>query len=436
MKRRLYETLVHWKNNEIHKPVLIRGARQVGKSYLVREFGKSFDNFVEINFDFSSDLKRIFLHDLDPHRIIKELSLIKGTNIIPRKTLLFFDEIQECPEAIKSLRYFYEKMPELHLIGAGSLLNFTLEQIGLPVGRVIPLYLYPISFLEFIEELGEMDLLNAAEEYLPNQIPQIIHIKLMKYFGEYISVGGMPEILTTWIEKEDFGLCRRIQNGLIDVYRTDFQKYAKSHQIKYVDLLYHSIPHLVSKKFLYSSIESSYQSRELKPALDLLEKAGIIHRIFHSSVSTSPIKAGVKLNYFKVIFSDIGLMQAMLNKNNLDWIINPLRAAKNSGEIIEAYIGQEMLACQSPHKKGELFYWAREKRGASAEIDYLFEKTDDVIPIEVKAGKSTRLKSLEIYLKEKKNVKYGIHFSQLNSGEKKNIKRIPLYLAGKLFTHQ
>lgn len=434
MQRKLLDTLLRWKKSEKHKPIILKGARQVGKSYLAKELGKTFKTFVEINFDDSEDIHTIFAHDLDPHRIIKEISIITGQEIVPGKTLLFFDEVQESPRAIKSLRYFYEKMPDLHLIAAGSLLDFTLEQIGLPVGRVTPLYLYPLSFSEFVAAKGESTLLQAATEYFPQEVPESIHQKLIKIWGEYIAIGGMPEVVSEWIEKENFQLCRDIQDALVDVYRTDFQKYAKSHQIKYVDLLYQKIPQMVGKKFIYSSIDSDYQARELKPALDLLTKAGIVHKIYHSSTSRAPLKAGAKLDFFKVILSDVGLMQAILNQNISTWIIDPSEAAQHAGDVVEAFVGQEILASYPPNKQYELFYWAREKRNSSAEVDYLFEHNETIIPVEVKAGKSTKLKSLKIYLQEKKASPYGIHFSPQNNKDTRAIRHFPLYLVGSLLS--
>ncbi|HPS29938.1 MAG TPA: AAA family ATPase [bacterium] len=428
MKRALEKTLTEWKNSDSHKPIILKGARQVGKSFLVRQFGRSFDNFVELNFDYSKEFNSIFEMDLDPQRIIKEISILKSQKIVPGRTLLLFDEIQDCPNAIRSLRYFYEMMPELHVIAAGSLLEFALEKIGLPVGRVMPLHLYPMSFEEFATARNSGELLSESANYFPDEIPLMFHTRLLKLFGEYIAVGGMPEVVSSWISNNDIQKCRTIQNGLIEVYKTDFLKYAKKHQIKYVDILYSSISSEVGRKFVYSSVGADYKSRELKPALELLCKADVIHQIFHSSVSVPPLKSGEKNDFFKVIMSDIGLMQAMMNSDVTKWIIDPEEATKNNGAVIEAFVGQEILACSPAEKKSELFYWARTKRGACAEIDYLIEINDTVIPIEVKAGKSTKLTSLEIYLKEKPSVKYGIHLSQLNNDQRNNIKTVPLYL--------
>jgi uncharacterized protein len=430
MKRVLGQSLRKWKESSTHKPIVLKGARQVGKSFLVREFGKTFNTFVELNFDFSKKYRSIFEPDLDPERIIREISLLKSAKIVPGKTLLFLDEIQECPDAIRALRYFYEMMPELHVIAAGSLLEFTLENIGLPVGRVTPMHLYPLSFKEFAiaKDMGEI--LSEASRFFPNEIPEVFHSKLLKLFGEYIALGGMPEVIDAWIKNGNFKRCREIQNEIIEVYRSDFLKYAKKHQIKYVDLIYSSIHTTVGKKFTYSSIGSDFKSRELKPALDLLLKADVIHKVTHSSSSLTPIKSGEKPDYFKVIMSDVGLMQAIMNNNISDWIIDPQETSENNGTIIEAFVGQEILANSSPLKKHELFYWARSKRGSNAEIDYLVENQKEIVPIEVKSGKSSRMKSMEIFLKEKSKIKQGIHLSPQNNKLNNNIMRIPIYLTG------
>ena len=432
MKRALGIKLHEWKESSTHKPIVLKGARQVGKSFLIREFGKSFNNFVELNFDFSKEYGSIFEPDLDPERIIKEISFLKQTKIIPGETLLFLDEIQECPNAVRALRYFHEMMPGLHVIAAGSLLEFTLEKIGLPVGRVTPMHLYPMSFREFATAKDMGDILSEAAKYFPDKVPDAFHTKLLKLLGEYMVVGGMPEVVSFWIDQGDFVRCREIQNELIEVYRSDFLKYAKKHQVKYVDILYSSICTTVGGKFLYSSIGGDFKSRELKPALDLLLKADVIHQISHSSSSVTPLKAGKKPDYFKLIMSDVGLMQAMVNDNVSQWIVEPQEASQNFGSVTEAFVGQEILANSYPLKKHELFYWARSKRGASAEVDYLIEKEGDIIPIEVKAGKSSRMISMEIFLKEKSGIKYGIHLSPLNNKLNNKINRMPIYLAGSI----
>lgn len=430
MRRALEKRLEKWKESSTHKPIVLKGARQVGKSYLVREFGKTFDNFVEINFDFSETYCSIFENDLDPSRIIKEISFIKQTAIVPDKTLLFLDEIQECPNAVRALRYFHEMMPQLHVIAAGSLLEFALEKIGLPVGRITPMHLYPMSFREFAAVKNMDEMLLEATKYFPKEIPEVFHTKLLKLYGEYMIVGGMPEVVSKWFEVGDFQRCREIQDEIIEVYKSDFLKYAKKHQVKYVDLLYSSIYTTIGEKFIYSSIGGDFQARELKPALDLLIKADVVHKISHSSASVVPLKAGKKPDYFKLIMSDVGLMQAMVNENVSQWIVEPSEASKVNGSVAEAFVGQEILANSYPLKKQELFYWARRKKGANAEVDYLIEKEREVVPVEVKAGKSLRMASLEIFLKEKQGIKYGVHFSPQNNLKKKQLSRMPIYLAG------
>ncbi len=426
MKRELYSNLREWKDDQLRKVLILKGARQVGKSYLVREFGKEFNNFVEINFDSDRIISKVFDTDLDPIRIVNDISNTVGKEIVPGKTLLFFDEIQESENALKSLRYFYEKMPDLHLIAAGSLLDFMLSSIGIPVGRVQILYLYPLSFKEFVVAKDKQFLLDSINKESLNNLAVPIHKKMLRLWSEYMAVGGMPEVVFVWIKFNSLKKCRKIQEQLIETYRQDFEKYAKKNQIQLVEMVFAASSALIGKKFVYSSIDSGLRSRDIKPALNLLEKAGIIYKIIHSSSGILPLKANIKPEFFKIILLDIGLTQAMLDLDVSNWLID-YDDGMNKGAIVEAFVGQELLAYSEPEKKAELFYWAREKRGSSAEIDYVISHEGFPLPIEVKSGKSIKMKSMEIFLKEKKSSKYGVHFSQLDYGINGNIQRFPIY---------
>jgi len=433
MKRELEKVLLAWKEDPTKKPILLKGARQVGKSYLVQKIGKSFQRYAEVNFDFQKDILSIFKPDFDPVRITRDLSIATGKRIIPGETLLFLDEIQECPDAIRSLRYFYEKMPELHVIAAGSLLDFTLQDIGLPVGRIQPLYLYPVSFVEFLQAEEEDLLLEALSEHnTAIELPEFIHQRLFRLYGEYMAIGGMPEAVEKWLETSEIKKCRRIHSSLIETYRQDFSKYAAGFQVKYVESIYSAIARMSGRKFVYSSVNPGYRSRELRPALELLSRAGVVHMITHSSSSGIPLSSDVNPLLFKVILSDIALMQTMLRYNSGLWILNPENAARDFGSMAEAFVGQELLAYSSPYQNSELVYWAREKRGSSAEVDYVAELDGNVVPIEVKAGKSSHLKSLQLFLQEKKISPYGLFFSQRNFAVQGKIRRYPIYAVSKL----
>jgi predicted AAA+ superfamily ATPase len=428
MKRDLTIYLNEWKNDEDRKPLLLKGARQVGKSYLARELGNDFQGFVEINFEFEPGLKSLFEKDLDPVRITRDLSIALDKDIIPGKTLLFLDEVQECPKTITSLRYFYEKMPRLHVIAAGSLLEFVIEELGIPVGRVIPLYLYPLSFMEFLTATGNKRLRHEIENHNPREeFPGLIHNKLLDLIGEYMAVGGMPEVVQKWIETGNLKTCVKIHQTLIETYRQDFAKYANKRKREYVEMVFDSIPRLLGKKFVFTAVSPHVRARELRPALELLSKAGIAHIVYHSSSNGLPLGAEVNPLISKVIFLDVALAQSVLGIDYGQWILDPVHSIINRGAITESFAGQELLAYGSPFIKNQLFYWIREQSGGLAEVDYTAAVNGRVIPIEVKSGQTGSLKSIQVFLEKKKNSPYGIQFSQRNYFMDKKIKQYPLY---------
>jgi predicted AAA+ superfamily ATPase len=428
MNRFIYNQLKKWTNLEKRKPLLIRGARQIGKTYTVRQLGKTFSNFVEINFELMPETKQVFEQDLSPQRIIRDLSLILGRKIIAGKTLLFFDEIQAAPNAITALRYFYEEMPKLHVIAAGSLLDFALEEVGVPVGRVNFLHMYPMSFIEFLYAV-KYDLL--AQEILHHQpdtpLAEPIHSKALELLSFYMAVGGMPEAVQCWLDTQDLTACNTIHHQLINTYRQDFQKYAKKFQLKYVELLFDRIPLSLAQPFKYSNISKDYKKRELEPCLILLLKAGIIHQVFHSSGNGIPIGAESNLDKFKIIFVDIALSQAILGLDTKGWILNPKQNFINKGAITESFVGQELLAYSAAYMQQKLYYWQRESRSSNAEIDYLIQQDSHVIPVEIKSGEGRSLKSMKLFLQQKPNSPYGIRFSIHNYSKFDAIHSYPLY---------
>lgn len=425
IKRNIYQHLLAWKEQKKHKPLIVHGARQTGKTYIVEQLGATFTNFVVINCEANGAVKKIFTQDLSIPRIVRDLALFTEQKIIPGKTLLFFDEAQEIPEVLKALRYFYEELPELHVIVAGSLLDFVLENIGVAVGRVSFLYLYPVSFLEFLN----MTYSSLAEEILQHEIDvplaEPIHNKLLQCLAIYFAVGGMPEALQCWIDTQDLAACNKIHHELINSYRQDFQKYAKKHQIKYIDLLFDRVPLFQGKVFKYSNISQDYRKRELMPALELLVKAQVVSLIKCSAGNGVPLGAEVKLNKFKAIFLDIALAQAVLGLNTKEWILNAHETLVNQGAVVEAFVGQELLAYSDPSVKANLYYWQREAHSSNAEIDYLIEK-NGVIPVEVKSGTTGTLRSLHMFL-QSKNTPYGIRFSTHNYSCHERIYSYPLY---------
>jgi len=430
MKRDLLNYLENWKSEIRRKPVLLRGARQVGKTYLAREFGQQFDNFIEINFELTPGLKTIFNKDLDPKRIVRELSVALGVNISPGNTLLFFDEIQECPNAITSLRYFYENMPEIHVMSAGSLIDFVLDEIGIPVGRVIPIYMYPLSFMEFLSATGNDRLRDEISNHSPSiEMPEPFHKDLLRLFGEYMAVGGMPESVKKWIDTGDLKSCFEIHRLLIDTIRLDFPKYVKRKNQKYVEMVFNSVPRLLGNKFVFVSVSPHSRSRELKPALDLLTKAGVVHIISHSSSNGIPLGSEINPSVCKVLSLDVAISQSILGLDYGQWILDPSQAVINLGSITESFVGQELLAYSLPTQPGGLYYWTSENKGGNAEVDYVAANNGNIIPIEVKPGVTGSLKSMNVFLERKKHSPYGIQFSQRNYyiDERRRIVQYPLY---------
>jgi predicted AAA+ superfamily ATPase len=434
MKRMIDYFLLEWKNEKYsRKPLLLRGARQVGKTHAARNLGKSFKHFVEINLETDEGARKIISQDLDPKRIIFQLSQHLKKDIIPGSTLLFIDEIQTVPQAIIALRYFYEIVPELHVIAAGSLLDFAIEQVGMPVGRISSLYMYPMSFLEFLVALGHERWARAILDHsLSEPLLEPVHKNLLNLVGTYLAIGGMPAAVNAWVQTQEPRSAKKIHSDLLDSYKQDFNKYATKNQINHLAMLFHNALSQLSNKFMYSRV-GEYQKRELEPALGLLEKAGLVYPVIRSAGQGIPIGAQAQLNDFKIIFLDVGLSQASLNLDITPWFLEPLTAFINKGEIVEALVGQEILAYADPIAKSHLFYWRRENRSSQAEVDYLVQIKEKVVPIEVKAGTSLRIKSMHIFLDSHENSSYGIRFSAHNYTVEDRVHTYPLYAIAKPF---
>lgn len=368
-------------------------------------------------------MAQAFAGDVNIPKLLEKISLYFGKQIIAGKTLLFLDEVQECKEAIQYLRYFKEEYPDLHVIAAGSLIDFAIEKMGMPVGRVEFLYLTPLSFAEFLDAYGRNDL----REYLWKQENNsLIDTKIREYLRTYIWLGGMPEVVTTWIKHQNVLACQNVQDRLIIAYRNDFGKYAKKHQIAYVDKVFSHLPLQLSNKFKYVHVDRDVRSKDLKEALYLLEKAGIAHICYRTSAQNPPIAVSKDENHFKAFFLDIGLAQRMLGLTHKDWILNEINI-ENLGAAAEQFVAQELVAYKSIQEKYELFYWHRQAKNSSAEIDFLTVRNSHLIPIEVKGGKTGQLKSLHIYLQQHPNALYGLKISENGFSKHDSIVGIPLY---------
>lgn len=425
MRRIIDHFLLQWKHSDIRKSLLIRGARQVGKTYAVRQLGTTFDNFVEINLELRTDLHIIFQKNLDPVRICTELSLALKQPIIPGKTLLFFDEIQAVPRVITALRYFYENMPALHVVAAGSLLDFAIQQEGVPVGRVEFLYMCPVSFIEYLVAIGSGMIVQEIINHKPEQeMSAVVHDVLLENLGHYIAFGGLPEGIHEWVRKKDPLAIARVHATVLGTYRQDFAKYARKSQVKYVELVFKAIPLQLGGKFKYSIIDGEYRKRELAPALDLLVTAGVAHKVSYSDGQGVPLGGQMSLQDYKVILLDVGLAQAALGLDVAQWFLNPVQELVNKGAIAEAFVGQELLAYADPSFENNLYYWHKE---GHAEVDYLLQQKSLVVPVEVKAGLGRTLKSLKIFMGSHTKSLRAIRFSAQNYSVYEQVYSYPLY---------
>jgi len=429
MKRIIDAYLAEWKNDSTRKPILLRGARQIGKTHTARKLGKTFKHFVEINFERNPRALAIFDNDksLDPKRILQDIFSIVNEEIIPGSTLLFFDEIQASPRAITALRYFYEEMPELHVIAAGSLLDFAIQQVGIPVGRVRSLYMYPLSFMEFLAATGRTAVVQQLLEKPDFVYGPGFHEDLLDAVGKYLAVGGMPEAVDTWIKTGNINKCLIVHQEIVDTYQQDFGKYAKGSQVEHVSRVFDSIPRQLGGKFKYTIIEGDYRKRELAPALDLLVTAGVAHKIFNTAGNGIPLGAEVDLGFYKVMLMDVAISQKILGLDAGSWILQPLQAFTNKGALVETFVGQEILAYADPRQRAQLYYWQRMEKSSTAEVDYLMQDQENIVPIEVKSGHGTTLRSMHLFLETHARAAYGVRFSTQNYSVLDKICSYPLY---------
>ncbi|OGS27828.1 MAG: hypothetical protein A2297_06765 [Elusimicrobia bacterium RIFOXYB2_FULL_48_7] len=428
MQRDIEKDLHQWKQQKDKLPLLMRGARQVGKSYIVEKFGaQEFNNTVTVNFELHPELKECF-NTLEPGEITNKLKIMLGVNI-DENTLLFLDEIQECPNAIISLRYFKEKKNQIAVIGAGSLVEFALDKkdISVPVGRVQYIYLEPLSFAEFLTASGNDQLRQYLKElHYNNEIDNSIHQKLVKVIREYLIVGGMPAAVKEYLDTKDFTRVSRIQNALLQTYRSDFGKYAKFSEQKYLQKVFDKAPQLAGERIKYTNIDTESKSRDIKNAVNLLSLAGVVKQVVSSAASGVPLGAQANEMKFKLNYLDIGLLQnacGLQAKLLMDTDIMQI----NSGAAAEQFVGQELCAYEDRYMDRRLFFWARDKRNSSAEVDYVCDIDSRIIPVEVKAGKSGSLKSLKIFLEEKKTP-FGIRFAMDKLSFYDKVLTIPMYM--------
>ncbi len=426
MKRLAEKQVLEWKDASRRKPLIIRGARQVGKTWLVENvLARQFDSFVKIDLEKRRDIHAYFEGNLDPKPILVYLELEAG-RIIPGKTLLFFDEIQACPRAIIALRYFYEQMPELHVIAAGSLLEFAFGEISIPVGRVQYLTMHPMTFYEYLIAMGKEPMAEFIHKS-PSEVDPKIQKKILNELKSYFFVGGMPECIKIFRESNSMIEAFTVQSEILDSYRDDFSKYTPKIDITCLDAVFLNVAKSIGAQLKYTRLNAGHSGQMNHKAFDLLVKAKIIHKIPACDPSGLPLGATANQKKFKAVMLDIGLLQRIcqvpveleLRQENL--------LAMYRGILAEQFVAQELLA-----KNGSgLYYWARDARSSSAEVDFLAVSQGTIYPVEVKSGPGGSLKSLHLMLEKYTNCPKGI---VLYSGTFKELPEqkltfMPLYCA-------
>ena len=380
-----------------------------------------------INLETEPQVVEIF-RSMNPREILNKVEILTGQRIVPGRTLLFIDEIQAYPKAVSALRYFYEQTPELHVIAAGSLVELTLNASGLsmPVGRIQYLYMKPMSFEEFLIAQGQEVTVEALGNDRESFTDPVVHDALLSRVRQYLMIGGMPEVVAEYRESGNYERCRQIQTSLLQTYRDDFNKYVRLGRQENVGKVFQSAIQQVGNKFKYARVDPDEPSRNIKNALELLTMAGVYHKVIRSSADGLPLGANTNERFFKVLFLDVGLMQNLCGLAT-DIIRERDLMGIYQGALMEQFVGQELIACQDCFDRPALYYWAREARNSSAEIDYVCQSGTNLVPIEVKAGKTGRLKSLHRFLQEKREG-WGIKISAAPLQYEKPVLSIPFYM--------
>lgn len=400
---------------------------------MIEKFGKEhFAQTVTVNFELKPALKDCF-RDLDPKKILREIELALKVQIRSGDTVLFLDEIQLCPEAIASLRYFKELMGDLHVIAAGSLLEFSLvdKQISFPVGRVQSIYMRPLSFLEFLDVMDEHQLVQFILNFeWTTEVGLAVHERFMELVKIYFFIGGMPGAVARYRMTESLQDCQNYLLTLIDLYRADMAKYATKTQYRYLQILFDRAPESIGLRFKYSFIDPDAKSRDLRTALDQLSWAGLLNPVLATSAGGMPLQAQVKSKVQKLLYLDIGMLQTALKVDPLLFFREDLTLI-HSGALAEQFVGQELIAYANPYDRKQLHFWEREKKDSDAEVDYVLSLGTHVIPVEVKAGSAGKLRSMHLFLEEKK-APFGIRICGAVPSTRQSIKTLPFYLISQL----
>jgi len=425
MKRFIYKELLKWKTSKDRKPLLLQGARQVGKTYLINEFGtKEYANFIQLNFEQESDLVSLFEGSLHPDNIIQNISLYLNKPIEAKDTLIFFDEVQISPQAIFSLKYFHELKPEFHIIAAGSLLGVSVgRQTAFPVGKVNFLTLFPMDFGEFLIANNEKLLYESMiDTQNAKQFPDIIHNKLNEYFKKFLYTGGMPEVVQKYIETNDMVQVRNIQKDILKSYERDFSKYAGKKESVKISEIWKSIPNQIArenKKFKFSDVRKKSRASMYEQTIQWLKNAGLIIVVDNLKTPKLPLSGYADISKFKIYLFDTGLLGAMLNLSTKLILFPDKLFSEYNGAFIENYVAQELKSIGFE----EFYYWT--SRG-QAEVDFIINFDDRIIPIEVKSGTNLKMKSLKSYA-DKYHPELLVRLSPRNYIKSDKFINIPLY---------
>jgi len=424
MRRIVEPRLLKWKNSIRRKPLIVRGARQVGKTWLIENFlAREFDDSVTIDLEARRDLHRFFEGNLDPLEILKGLELATK-RIIPGRTLLFLDEIQACPRAIMALRYFYEKLPELHVIAAGSLLEFAFGEISIPVGRVQFLQIYPMTFYEYLLALGK-EVMAQKVISNPENISDEESISILAELKNFFFVGGMPEVVKVYRDTKSFIETFETQSDIIESFRADFLKYTPKIDISCLDEVFLNVAKSSGEQLKYTKLSPNYSYHTNHKAFDLLVKARVLHKIPSSNPSGLPLGATANSRIFKSAMLDIGLLQKLCQiPVEIEYAQDNLLALYR-GKLAEQFVAQELLAWHS----NTIFYWSRNSKSSSAEVDYLTIKKGYIYPVEVKSGPAGKLRSMHLLLETYPNCKEGfvLYSGPYRELQEQKLKFIPLY---------
>lgn len=430
MQRDFIQKLIEWKDSKRRKPLILTGVRQCGKTYLLKEFGSEyFDNFCYINFESAGKYSAIFEYDYDVKRILREIELAENVKIIAGKTLLIFDEIQECPKAITSLKYFCENLQELHLVCAGSLLGVAIkkENISFPVGKVNRMQLYPMSFKEYLQAVGEGKYIELFNDWNINrEIPELYTVPLERHLKNYYIVGGMPEAVKEFAESGDYAEVAKIQDEILSDYSDDFSKHAPISEIEKIRMIWDSIPKQLAKennKFVFSHVKEGKRAHELEAALQWLKNSGLVHLVELVQNAELPLSSNADSTYFKVYMADSGLLCRRLGLSYKNILEENTALSTFKGAITENYVLQELIV-----QNKVPYFW---RSGNTAELDFLFEEDGNVIPVEVKAATNTQAKSFKQFCKKyqsKTGFKLSLKNIAENDCEGTNAVNLPLYL--------